>query len=149
LGIFLAAGAVCAVLPDVDLIARLFSPEYRELHRSLTHSIFFAVVAGVIVALCLGRHSHGHSSRLVIYLTLATASHGMLDALTTHPQGVAFFSPVSHERFVAAWQPINSRSVEFWFVLVPLVLFTSVALRIRGVRGPWFSREAPLSIRRE
>jgi len=146
---FLIAGAICAVAPDVDLIARLFAPEGRDVHRTFTHSVFFAVFVGVIAALYTARYSSGYTGRLVMYLTLATTSHGILDALTTYKKGVAFFSPVVSERFVAPWQPIGSRLVEFWFVFVPLVVFTCVALRLRGVTAPSPSREVPLSIRLE
>jgi hypothetical protein len=63
--------------------------------------------------------------------------------------GVAFFSPFSSERYVMPWRPIDGRSTEFWFVFVPLVLITGVALRSRGIRLQWPTRGTPLGIRLE
>ena len=80
-------------------------------------------------------------------LLLIRRSRRILDAFTTHKMGVAFFSPLSSERYVALWQPIDSRLVEFWFVFVPCVVVTCVVLRIRGIRLHLLAREAPFSIR--
>jgi inner membrane protein len=150
LGVSLIAGAVCAVLPDVDLMATLFWSGGRDLHRTITHSIPFGVCLAGVLTLCIRPViPRGYTTRLAIYLTLATASHGLLDALTTHETGVAFFSPFAAERYVMPWRPIDGRSAEFWFVFVPLVLITGLALRVRGVRLRWPMRETPLSIRSE
>ena len=72
-----------------------------------------------------------------------------LDALTTFEMGIAFFSPLTCERYVSSWRPIDSRSAEFWFVLAPCVLFTCVALRMGGIGLRWSSRESPVGIRIE
>jgi inner membrane protein len=148
LRVFLFAGAACAVLPDVDLLAPLLWVGGREFHRTFTHSLVFAVLVGALAAMCVKPlMASSCTRRLALYLALATDSHGILDALTTYEMGVAFFSPVSGERYVAFWRPIDSRFVEFWFVLAPCVLFTYVVLRIRGIRLQLPTREAPLSIR--
>jgi inner membrane protein len=44
---------------------------------------------------------------LWIYLFLATASHGFLDAMTDGGLGVAFFSPFSNKRYFLPWTPIR------------------------------------------
>jgi inner membrane protein len=130
LGVSLIGGAVCAVLPDIDLIATVFWSGGHGVHRTITHSIPFAVFVAGLVAVCIKPLiPEGYTTRLAIHLALATASHGVLDALTTYEMGVAFFSPFSSERYV---MPIDGRSAEFWFVFVPLVLITGLALRIRG-----------------
>jgi inner membrane protein len=146
--VFLIAGAVCAVVPDVDLLAPLLWAEGREFHRTVTHSLLFAVVVGAVAAISVKRLMSGNCTRrLALYLALATASHGILDALTTHEMGVAFFSPISSERYVSFWQPIDSRFVEFWFVLAPCIVVTCVVLRIRGIGLHLLARETPSSIR--
>ena len=110
----------------------------------------FALAVAGLVALCIKPLIRsGYATRLAMYLAFATASHGVLDALTTHEMGVAFFSPFSSERYVTPWRPIEGRSAEFWFVFVPLVLVTGVALRVRGIRLRWSTRGTPLSIRSE
>nr|WP_317191512.1 metal-dependent hydrolase [Hymenobacter negativus] len=45
--------------------------------------------------------------RLALLLFLATASHGLLDAMTTGGLGVAFFSPWHPERYFFPFRPIK------------------------------------------
>jgi inner membrane protein len=40
------------------------------------------------------------------YFFLATASHGLLDAMTDGGLGVAFFSPFNNTRYFLPWRPI-------------------------------------------
>src|SRR5215831_7502105 len=44
---------------------------------------------------------------LFAYLFLATASHGVLDAMTNGGLGVAFFSPFDTTRYFLPWRPIR------------------------------------------
>jgi inner membrane protein len=44
---------------------------------------------------------------LWVYLFLATASHGVLDAMTDGGLGVAFFSPFNNRRYFFSWTPIR------------------------------------------
>ena len=50
----------------------------------------------------------GKRLRLWLYFTLATLSHGLLDALTSYVEGVAFLSPFSSQRFFAPWRPFRT-----------------------------------------
>ena len=43
---------------------------------------------------------------MAAFFFLATASHGLLDALTDGGLGVAFFAPFSDERYFFPWRPI-------------------------------------------
>jgi inner membrane protein len=45
--------------------------------------------------------------RLLLFLFLATASHGVLDAMTTGGLGVAFFAPFDAGRYFLPWRPIE------------------------------------------
>src|SRR5262245_61554638 len=91
-------GAVLAALPDLDVIGFAFGIRYGDLlgHRGFTHSFVFAalVAAGVSWSL-LGRHDVP-LSRMFLFFFLATASHGVLDAMTNGGLGIAFFSPFSN-----------------------------------------------------
>ena len=101
-------GAVCAALPDLDVVAFRFGIPYDHMlgHRGLTHSIAFAAVLAVlVVAVCFRRS--GHRLALWAYVTAATASHGVLDALTDGGRGVAFLAPFSGRRFFFPWRPIE------------------------------------------
>ncbi len=41
------------------------------------------------------------------YFFLATASHGLLDAMTDGGLGVAFFAPFENRRYFLLWRPIH------------------------------------------
>jgi inner membrane protein len=104
--------AACAFLPDADVVGFKFHVAYGSLwgHRGLTHSL----LAAVVVATCLtalgalrSRSSTlAPSGRVWLLLFLATASHGLLDAMTTGGLGVAFFSPFNIERYFLGFRPI-------------------------------------------
>lgn len=104
--------AACAFLPDADVIGFKFHIPYAGLwgHRGLTHSLLAAAaVATALVSLSSLRRAT-HSSSLVrvwILLFLATASHGVLDAMTTGGLGVAFFSPIDQQRYFFGFRPIQ------------------------------------------
>ena len=104
------AGALCSVLPDIDVIGFHFGIHYGDFwgHRGFTHSLLFAVILGTFVALLGFRRASPGASRLWIwsYLFLATASHGFLDAMTDGGLGVAFFSPFDNHRYFLLWRPI-------------------------------------------
>src|SRR5215470_17914550 len=95
---FWLAGAVCAAIPDLDIVGPLWLgvPWGSMLgHRGITHSLSFAVVLGGVVTALLFRETawRGRRWRVWLYLAVATASHGVLDAMTTAMTGVAFFAP--------------------------------------------------------
>jgi inner membrane protein len=104
------AGAVCAALPDLDVIGFRFGVHYGDFcgHRGFTHSLVFAVLlAAATVLLLFSRGVPGISRfALTVYLFLATASHGFLDAMTNGGLGVAFFSPLDNRRYFLPWRPI-------------------------------------------
>ena len=106
------AAALCAALPDVDSIGYRLGIPYDSLwgHRGLTHSLLAAAVVAVGGTWLsqLARPAHRPpGGRLAVLLFLATASHGLLDALTTGGLGVAFFSPWHPERYFFPLRPIK------------------------------------------
>jgi inner membrane protein len=103
-------GAFCAVAPDLDVVGFRVGIEYGDLlgHRGLTHSILFAAfLAAGTVALLSRSLRRGTRFRAWLYLALATASHGVFDALTNGGLGVALFAPITNRRFFFPWQPIE------------------------------------------
>jgi len=88
---------VCSILPDVDVVGFRFGIRYGDFwgHRGFTHSLLFAgVIATLALVAELPRASPGLSRGwLWLYFFLATASHGILHAMTNGGLGVAFFSP--------------------------------------------------------
>ena len=107
----MALAAVCAVAPDLDLIGWPLgiSPLTLLGHRGLSHSLVFAVVLGGIAALAL-RPPVTTRERVVaaVILMVATATHSLIDALTTYaPTGPAFWAPFSNQRYRFPWTPLS------------------------------------------
>ncbi|HEV3469810.1 MAG TPA: metal-dependent hydrolase [Pyrinomonadaceae bacterium] len=105
---FWVLAAACAVLPDADVAAFFFGVPYGATfgHRGFTHSLAFALVVGcaVVVLFFRGERRRGP---LAAFFALATASHGLLDALTNGGLGVAFFSPFSNRRYFFPFRPVQ------------------------------------------
>jgi inner membrane protein len=104
-------GTLCSVIPDLDVIGFRFGIRYSDFwgHRGFTHSLVFsALLAGVVMILGF-RGGLSTMSRLALwmYFFLATASHGLLDAMTDGGLGVAFFSPFDNRRYFLPWRPIR------------------------------------------
>src|SRR3989449_8996810 len=106
-----ALGALCAMVPDLDVIIpfRLGVSYHHMLGpRGLSHSLLFAaVLSSVATALVLRKRPVSASGPgLWAFFFVATASHGVLDAMTTGGFGVAFFAPFSDARYFLPWRPI-------------------------------------------
>jgi len=104
-------GAVCSVIPDADVIGFHFGVRYGDFwgHRGFTHSLLFAAILASLVGLLSFRRGLPSMSRLTLwlYFFLATASHGLLDAMTDGGLGVAFFAPFDNHRYFLPWRPIR------------------------------------------
>jgi len=104
------AGAFCAVVPDLDIVGVWLGVPWTHMlgHRGITHSLAFAaVLAAVVVAAVFGQSGWaGRRLDLGLALFAATASHGVLDAMTSGGPGVAFFAPFDDTRYLLPWRPI-------------------------------------------
>jgi inner membrane protein len=100
-------GAVCAMLPDLDVVGFAAGVRYGDLlgHRGLSHSLPFAALVASL-AVCSAR-LRGRRFAAWWFLFACTASHGVLDAATDGGLGVAFFSPFSNTRYFWPWRPIR------------------------------------------
>jgi inner membrane protein len=105
-----AIGAVCSMLPDIDVIGFRFGIRYGDFwgHRGFTHSLLFAGMLAALALVAGFPHALLGLNRgwLWLYFFLATASHGFLDAMTNGGLGVAFFSPFDNTRYFFPWHPI-------------------------------------------
>ena len=143
---------LCAVLPDVDVLAFAFGVPYGSMfgHRGLTHSLAFALaLAFAFVALFFGDAPDRRA--LVLFFFLVTASHGALDALTNGGPGVAFFAPFSGARYFFPFRPIVVSPIrpgdffsawglaviesELLWVWLPAASVVGVVLIFRRLRG--------------
>jgi inner membrane protein len=107
---FLSMG--CAILPDADVIGFVWHVPYGHLlgHRGLSHALCFAALLAVGVVWGAFPHLARWSGawwKLVLYFTLVTASHGVLDAMTNGGLGIAFLAPFDTGRYFFPWHPIQ------------------------------------------
>ena len=128
------AGVLSATLLDIDAIGRPFQRgdiAWLGGHRAFTHSLVFAMLLGITAAWTISSRAETprHRIRVALFLILATAAHGILDAFTTYGAGIAFFSPFLHERYRAAWRPLANLKTEItWIWLPALALLAAMAL---------------------
>ena len=96
-------GMLCAILPDADVLAFKFGIEYSSPfgHRGFTHSFLFAAVIASVFSIYAKTLQ---AERMIVWLFcfVATASHPILDAFTNGGLGVAFYWPLSDQRYFFA-----------------------------------------------
>lgn len=104
----LAAGLAVALLPDLDVLGFRYGVTYADIfgHRGLSHSLVFALGAGLLGALLAPWLKAGRETAFFVFFA-AVLSHIALDAMTDGGLGVAFFWPFSGNRYFLPWQPIE------------------------------------------
>jgi len=147
-------GVLCAMVPDLDVVAFAFGVSYSDMlgHRGLTHSLIFALTLSLLLAAVAFRGSEWDGARLRIglFLFLATASHGILDAFTNGGMGIAFFAPFSADRYFFPVTPIEVSPIgrgflserglrviasEAVWVWVPSLVVVAIAFAVRHGRS--------------
>lgn len=105
---FWALTLLCPVLPDVDVAAFAFGIPYAHLfgHRGFFHSLFFALLVGIAIGWLFFRKER-RWWLYAGYLSLITASHGLLDACTSGGLGIALLAPFDSTRYFFPWTPIR------------------------------------------
>lgn len=108
---FWALAAACSIIPDVDIVGFYFGVKYGSMfgHRGFFHSLSFALLTGIVVALIAFRAVPRFTKRwwgLVAFFFVVTASHGFLDSMTDKGMGVGFFIPFDRTRYHMPWRPI-------------------------------------------
>ena len=109
---FWLLGMFCAVIPDADALGFKFGIPYESVwgHRGITHSFFFAVLLSIAVIHFFYGEEKRFSKKwfgLFAFFFFATASHPILDAMTTGGLGVAFFAPFDNTRYFFSFRPIQ------------------------------------------
>ncbi len=109
---FWLLGMFCAVMPDFDVLSFKLGIPYEHMlgHRGLSHSLAFALFTGLVVTFIFYRNYKAGSwpwFKSTLYFTICTASHGLLDAMTTGGKGVAFFAPFENSRYFLPFRPIR------------------------------------------
>jgi inner membrane protein len=144
-----ALGALFSVVPDIDVVGFRFGIQYGDLfgHRGITHSFAFAAAMATMGLFMFSRQAQPGRWMAWWYLFFATASHGLLDAMTDGGLGVAFFSPFSDTRYFLPWRPIAVSPIgvtaffserglkvlqsEFKWIWLPSAVFALLALVIK------------------
>ncbi|MDT4897721.1 MAG: inner membrane protein [Acidobacteriota bacterium] len=152
---FWVLSALCAVLPDVDVIIGFAFGLRGSMfdHRGITHSLLFALLLVLLVVRLAFKETPAFSKkwwRLFVYFFIITASHGLLDALTDGGSGVAFFAPFDGTRYFFPWRPIEVSPIglrffsnrglvvlasELVWVWIPAILLVAVAWLYRRLRA--------------
>ena len=94
--------ALAAASPDVDVLMANTPLQFLLLHRGITHSLFFAPLLGLVLALVgcsLWRTQtpgHWRFAKTWLFMTAMVLLHIWLDCITTY--GTMIFLPFSHMR---------------------------------------------------
>jgi inner membrane protein len=109
---FWLLGMFCAVIPDADAIGYKLGVPYESMfgHRGFTHSFLFALLLAIAVVFVFYKNEKPFTKRWITFIGfffLATASHPILDAMTTGGLGVAFFSPFDTTRYFFPFRPVK------------------------------------------
>ncbi|GAB3201823.1 hypothetical protein GCM10027293_25480 [Pontibacter aydingkolensis] len=103
---------LCTIIPDADVMMFKFGVPYEHVlgHRGFSHSLVFALFLGVLVTAIFYSSTKLTSkagAAFILFFTLCTASHILLDALTNGGLGVAVFAPFDSTRYFLPWRPIQ------------------------------------------
>ncbi len=149
---FWLLGMFCAVIPDADAIGFKFGIPYESVwgHRGITHSFLFAILLSVVIVHFFYTEEKRLSKKwfgLFSFFFFATASHPILDAMTTGGLGVAFFAPFDNTRFFFPFRPIQVSPIgiasffsewgwrvlksEFIWVWIPSFVIIAVSYSVR------------------
>jgi inner membrane protein len=160
-------GVVCAEIPDADVLGFWLGVSYGDPwgHRGMTHSLLFACVLAAALTYATEnpvKQRHPRFSRW-LYLFLATASHGLSDAVTDGGLGVALFAPFDATRYFFPFRPVVvsplgvqeffspigvrvllSEAIWIWLPCLVVVAASIAVRRLQSVRqtGMASSREA-------
>ena len=145
----IVAASIAAAAPDIDGVFNHLwhlPPNSVFSHRGAAHSLFVALIAGLLAALFHRRFGVRRLTAGVV-IAAAMASHGLLDMMTDGGRPVAYLWPLSSKRFFADWRPIHSAPVhmshifsealerlrsELFQLIIPMFL---IALAVRWARS--------------
>ncbi len=145
-------GIFFSLLPDLDIIAFRLGVPYGSSfgHRGFSHSIVAALLLSTAVV-PLARALKARPFVVFWILLLSMLSHGLLDAFTRNAtNGVALFWPLSTERILFSFRPIEASPIslrrfmserglqvlwsEMVWVWAPLLAVGLLGLSIRRTR---------------
>lgn len=116
----LLAGMVAAILPDADGLAFKLGIPYGGIwgHRGFTHTLGFALVAG-LAGWALARRWSLAPWQGYLWIALCAFSHPLLDTLTNGGIAIPLFWPFLDTRFFSPWRPVRVSPVDLSRFLSP------------------------------
>lgn len=97
--------ALLSITPDLDVLIYIaFRPLGMTPHRGITHSIVFAIFAGVFIAIVCRRFLGITYLRVFLMASAVLLSHSLLDYLMGCGPGVLFFWPISEKGFLSPFR---------------------------------------------
>ncbi len=121
------AGFVAGLVPDLDMISKLWSIEaYWEHRRGFTHAVWFAPLAGPLLGWLWWRYERwrrppfaGGVGRWIGLFILVLLTHPLLDMATIY--GAPWLAPFEETRFAYSALPVTDLGVIIILVLAVLV----------------------------
>ena len=107
-GRLLVAAMIVAIIPDLDGLwkhAPGLGDQSIWSHRGVTHSMFVALLFGILAAF-FHRRLRVLPLTAGVVVAAAMASHGLLDMMTDSGRPVAYLWPLTSARLFADWRPI-------------------------------------------
>lgn len=122
---FLFWGASAQCLPDLDTAAALYLPADRvlQIHRGFTHSLLFALLAGLCLAWVTFRIYRRKEVSFLLLFGFFCAQlilHDLLDVCNSY--GTGLLEPFSHHRFSVNLLYVADPLFSIGFVLAAIVL---------------------------
>ena len=127
----MALWSALSLLPDLDVIGFALGVRYGDPwgHRGATHSLAFAIAAGLVIGAAAGRLGRP-ARRTALVASAVLASHALLDAMTDGGLGCAFFWPFDLTRYFLPWRPIPVAPIGFGFLSAYGAMVTAAELLI-------------------
>lgn len=127
-------GALAQSLPDIDFLASIWLKTTDDLlaHRGITHSLFFALLASLLLATIAERWHRPHNipyKRYFLFFLAELLTHLFIDSFNAYT--IALFAPFSYQRFT-----FNTIFVaDPLFTIVPLCAAIALLLLKRKAAG--------------
>lgn len=142
---WMVALSILSLMPDFDVIGFWLGVEYEDPlgHRGATHSIAFAVIAGLVGA-ALAKPLKMKPLHLGLLFGGVMLTHPLLDMFTNGGLGCALFWPANNERYFFPFTPIPVAPIGlamisltgFLVVMIESVFFAPLFLYATWPRKP-------------
>lgn len=133
-------GAFVQCLPDIDTIPAVFMPLDRSLmvHRGITHSLFFALIAALILSLIIFKAFKKEQMSfffMFLFVFFQLALHDLLDVCNAY--GTGLLEPFSRDRFSVNLLYVADPIFSIGLVIAAFVLLLRRNIYLHSVKWAW------------